>query len=167
MSEHEIKLPEGMEADEAADVLREYGAAEDAQIVETTKLDSLKGEIEEFKQVFAELLAEESPQSAETLADQSAKALTEPYRDEEGDLEVETLRQEPETGEVDSKEDKEPDGFDVSALSRDEIEEIETLERKKGVFAERGIDGRIDSLKAEMADIAGVDEYEDIEMEEL
>lgn len=166
MSEHEIKLPEGMEADEAADVLREYGAVEDAKIVETTKLDSLKGEIEEFKQVFAELLSEESPQSAETLADQSAEALTEPYRDEEGDLEVETLRQEPETGEVDT-ETEEPDGFDVDSLSHGDVEEIKTLERKRRAFDSRGVNDRVDVLENKMADVAGVDEFDEIEMEEL
>lgn len=169
MSDNTIELPEGLDVDAARDVLREFGQADDAQIINQSKLDSLESEIDEFKSVFAELLSEESPQSAETLSEQSAKALTEPYRDDEGSIEVDTLRQEPESGEVDTTEGTEgSDSTDISVdnLSLDDKEKIQTvLMPKRTSFKSRGMDSRVDALETQIADTFGAESYEEVEPE--
>lgn len=168
MSETEIELPEGMTADEAVDVLREYGTTEEPAIVTTNKIDSLKESIDEVKAVFASALSEESPQSADALAKQDLDALTEPFRDEEGDIEVDTLTQNPETGDVSgSEEEDEPEGFSPDTLSREDVDTLTFKNRKRNAFAERKIDSKVDELESEMAEIAGVEDFDEIEMEAL
>lgn len=169
MSEKEIELPNGLDVDTATEVLQEYGSTDDAQIVKSETLDSLKAEIKEAKEAFAAVLEQESPQSAETLARQDMDALTEPFRDEEGEIDVDTLRQVPETGDVDTDTPEEPEveGFDIDSLSRDDIEKLDLLAQKRKAFDNRGVPSRVDSLEAEMAEVAGVEDFEDIELEAL
>ena len=57
MSKKEIKLPEGLDADTAFDVLREYATTEEAQIIPSDRLDALESEITEAKEAFAAVLA--------------------------------------------------------------------------------------------------------------
>lgn len=162
MSKKEIKLPDGLDADTAFDVLRDYATTDDAQIIPSGRLDALESEITEAKEAFAAILAEESPQSADTLSRQDMDALTEPFRDEEsGDIDVDTLRQTPETGTVSDK-NEENDGFSVDSLGLSDKQELETLNKKRKAFDSRGIDSRVDALEAEMAELAGADEFEEI-----
>lgn len=167
----EIQLPEGLDAEEAADVLRAYARHEEPTINETETLETLRSEIEEFKEAFAAVLSEQSPQSAETLARQDADALTEPFRDDEGDIDVDTLRQDPQTGSGGGGADNDGgdggDGFDPDALSLEDRDKLQLLRRKHKSFAKRGVDKTVDSLEAEMAEVAGVDEMDEIDWEVL
>lgn len=169
MSDNEIKLPEGLDVDTARDVLREFARTEEAQIVAEETLDALREEISEAKEAFAAVLAEESPQSAETLARQNMVALTEPYRDDKGEIDPDTLRQEPETGDADGGDggDGDADGFDPDALGLSTREELETLSQKRTKFQNMGIEGRVEDIEAEMADLAGAPDYETLETEVL
>ena len=163
MSNNEIKLPGSLDADAARDVLREFASTDDATIVSSDRIDALESEITEAKEAFAAVLAEESPQSADTLARQDMDALTEPFRDEDGDLDVDTLRQEPETGDVDAT----PEGGDdteptIDALGRSDREAIRTKRQKMSTFQSRNMSGRVDSLQREIAGIVGAESYDDI-----
>lgn len=164
MSEHKIRLPEGLDAETAADVLREYAGTDEAQIVSDDTLSSLREEITEAQAAFAAVLAEESPQSADTLARQDMDALTEPFRDDDGDIDVDTLRQEPQTGDTGgSGGDGGGDApVDVDSLSRSEADEIRKLRQKVTTFESRGMSGRVDALQAEIADTLDADDYEDV-----
>lgn len=142
-----IELPEGMDVGTARDVLREFGTTEDAQVVSEDTLESLRDEISEAKEAFAALLAEESPQSAETLSRQDMDALTEPFRDEEGEIDVDTLQQTSETGAVEVDEEAEEDDVDLDALAEetglqfsDEHDAVETLRQRYQKYKQAGWD---------------------------
>jgi len=162
MSNKEIRLPEGMDADQAVDVLREYANEDDAQIVNSDTLESLKSEVQSAKEAFAALLAEESPQSADTLARQDMDGLTEPFRDEEsGEIDVDTLRQTPESGTGNNAGDDDG-GFTIDSLGLEDERQLDTLNKKRKAFDSRGIDSRVDALEAEMTELAGADDFEEI-----
>lgn len=163
MSAHEIRLPDGLDAEEAADVLREFGSTDDAQIVSGSRLDSLETQISEAKEAFATVLAEESPQSADTLSRQDMDALTEPYRNDDGDIDVDTLRQTPQTGDVGG--DEGGDGFDPNGISLNDRDELDTLEKKRSVMASRGMENRAGEIESEMADLVGAPDYETLAAE--
>lgn len=170
MSHKEIQLPDGLDAETAADVLRRYAATDDAQIVDNDTLSQLRAEIAEAKEAFAAVIAEQSPQSAETLARQDMDALTEPFRDDDGAIDVDTLQQRPETqngGTTTGTGTDAPEGFNVEALSLSDRRDLETLRMKRNTFRNRGIDSRADALESEMKDLAGVEDVDDIEWEAL
>lgn len=163
MTQDEIHLPDGMSVDEARDVLREYHDTDDAQILDQETLSALREEIAEAKEAFAAVLAEESPQSADTLARQDMDALTEPYRNDDGDIDVDTLRQEPETQTSAGGSGNGDDPVDIDTLGRDERELVQKKRQKITTFEERDMDGRVDALKGDIAEIVGADDYEDVE----
>ena len=167
MSDNQLRLPDGMDLEAAESVLREYANEEDAQIVSSGAIDSLESEVNEFKQVFAELLSEQSPQSADTLARQDAEALTEPYRNDDGDIEVDTLRQTPETGDPDDPTDSDdPDAPDIDALSGSEQRRIvEVLQPKRRSFQNRGMDNSAEKIESEILELTGFDDYDEVEPE--
>lgn len=167
MSENHLRLPDGLDLETAESVLREYAQTDDAQIVSEGTVDALETEVQEFKAVFAELLAEESPQSADTLARQDAEALTEPYRNDDGDIEVDTLRQTPETGDPDDPDGgSDPSDPDLDALSGTEQRRIvEVLQPKRRSFRQRGMDESADAIETEILELTGYDEYDDVEPE--
>jgi len=161
---NEIHLPDGMDAETARDVLREYATEDEAQIVDNDTLENLKEEVASAKEAFAAVLAEQSPQSADTLSRQDMDALTEPFRDDEsGDIDVDTLRQSPETETTTENEDEETEGFDMETLGLSEQQELETLNTKRKAFASRGVDSRVDALENEMTELTGADEFEEID----
>lgn len=163
MTEKEIRLPDGIDVETAIDALREYAQTEDAQIISSGKIDSLESEIKEAKEAFAAVLSEESPQSAETLSRQDMDALTEPFRGEEGDIDVDTLRQIPETGEVNDDSDE---GSDMDTLSASEKEAIQDKLERADMFESRTPE-HAESLRGEAADIAGVEDADEIEVDNL
>ena len=173
MSNKEIRLPDGLDVETATDVLGEYARTDDAQIVDKDTLEGFKEELKAAKEAFAAVLAEESPQSADTLARQDMDALTEPFRDDEGSIDVDTLRQNPETGSGNGAGDGGDNGgngtgngFDVDALDHSTIEEIRTIDLpKKTAFENRGMDKRVDTLEAEIAEKVGAESFEDVAAE--
>lgn len=168
MSDNTIELPEGLDVGTARDVLREFGQTDDAQVISSDRIDSLESEINEAKEAFAAVLAEDSPQSADTLSRQDMDALTEPFRDDDGDIDVDTLRQEPETtaGNGSNEGDNGSD-FDGDSIGLGDKEELETLNRKRTAMRNRGMDGRADEIEQEMVDLVGADEIDTLEKEVL
>lgn len=110
-----------------------------------------------------DFLTEESPQSAETLARQPMEALIRPFTDTTETSPVDTLHQTPETGDVDGGVSS-GSGFDLDSLSHSMVKELETLHKKRRAFEARGMEKRVVELEEEMADIAGVDGYEQIDI---
>lgn len=165
MSENEIRLPEGLDVETATDVLREFATTDGAQIVSSDRLDALEEEITEATEAFAAVLAEESPQSADTLARQDMDALTEPFRDDDGDIDVDTLRQDPQTGDGSGGGGGTADdtGFDPDAVGLATKEELETLERKRSAMASRDMDERAGEIEQEMLDLVGAGEDTDVD----
>ena len=154
---------------EAIDVLRDYHSREEPTIIDSDTLEDLRDEVAEAKEAFAAVIAEQSPQSADALARQDMAGLTEPFRDGDGDIDVDTLQQTPETQEPGTPDDEggDDDGFDPDALSLSEREELQRLHKKRTTFANRGMDGRADTLAREMADLADVEDHDEIELEAL
>jgi len=173
MSDKEIRLPEGLDVDTATDVLREYATTDDAQIINEDTLADLREEIAEAKEAFAAVLAEDSPQSADTLARQDMDALTEPFRDDEGDIDVDTLRQEPETGDAGGGDGSgggdggDDGGFDADSVGFGTRNELETLARKRTTFESRDMDGRVAEIEAEMVELSGAPDFDTLQKEVL
>lgn len=170
MDGHKLRLPEGLDAETAADVLREYARTDDAQIIDQDTLERLQQEVSEAKEAFAAVIAEQSPQSADTLARQDMDALTEPFRDDDGAIDVDTLQQTPETQSGGSKASDAgtgTDGFNPEALSLSERETLQRNRMKHTTFTNRGMDKRAGQIEAEMEALAGVDDIDDIDWEVL
>lgn len=169
MSDNKYKLPDGLDAETAKDVLRQFSSTEEAQVISKNRLDSLESEIKEAKEAFAAVLSEDSPQSADTLARQDMDALTEPFRDEDGDIDVDTLRQEPQTGDVGGSDgsDDGSSGFDADNIGLGTKEELDTLDRKRTAFKNRGMENRAEEIEQEMMDITGADSIDTLEKEVL
>lgn len=166
----EIQLPESLDAEQAADVLRAYAKLDEPEMVESETLSALKNEITEAKEAFAAVIAEQSPQSAETLARQDMDALTEPFRDDEGSIDVDTLRQEPVTQDGpsgDSDGDDPSTDWDGQSMTLDQNDTLQQLSRKRTSFQNRGIESRVDALEAEMVEVAGAPDFETLEREVL
>lgn len=179
-NDNEITLPDGLTVDTATDVLREYAQHDDASIIPSNQLDTLRDELQEAKQIFAEVLEEEgSPLSADVLAKSDMEDLTEPFRDEEsGEIDIDTLRQTPETGDTKNTQNGNTQtntggngtggstGVDLDTLdasTRQEIRDIDLVKIES--FENRGMSGRVDTLKAEVAEKVGADSFDDIEAE--
>lgn len=77
---------------------------------------------------------------------------------------VDTMQQTPETGTVKTHVSGDS-GFDMDTLDRSTVKDLETLDRKRKTFASRGMEKRVGELEEEMADLAGVDSYEQIKLE--
>jgi hypothetical protein len=167
----EIQLPERLDAEQAADVLRRYAQFEEPEMVESETLSALNDDVAELKSVFAGILAEQSPLSQDALAENSVASLTEPFRDDAGDIQPDTLAQTPETqtggGEAtdDGPDADATDGFDPETLTLSEKERLQHLKRKHTSFANRGIEGRVDALEQEMLEVAGADDFDTLEQE--
>jgi len=173
MSNKEIRLPEGLDVETATDVLREFATTDEAQIVSSDRLDALQNEIAEAKEAFAAVLAEESPQSADALARQDMDALTEPYRDDDGDIDVDTLRQVPETGDTGGdggdggSGGDGGDGFNADGVGFEVRDELDTLAKKRSSFQNRGMDGRVADIEAEMVDLSDAPDFDTLQEEVL
>lgn len=168
MTEKEIRLPDGLDVETATDVLREFSRIDgDAQIVNSDTLSGLKDEINAAKEAFAAVLAEESPQSADTLARQDMDALTEPFRDEEGEIDVDTLRQNPETGSGNGAgEGGEPgDEFNPEQITRSDMDNLDTLRKKHTAFTNRGMEKRASEIEAEMVDTVNAPDFDTLQEE--
>ena len=163
MSSREVELPEGMSAHTAVKVLERYVTTEDATIVPGEMFE----ELQEAKAVFAKALEDSTPQSADVLASMDMAALTEPFRDDDGELAVDTLTQSPETRAVPTGGADTTSAFDPETLSLSEREKLQQLRKKVATFRTRGVDKRADTLEAEMADLAAVDDVENIDWEQL
>jgi len=182
MSEKEIRLPDGLTTDEAVDVLQRYASTENATIVDgdtAETLDTLEGlesfdtldsvveELKEAKEAFASLLESESPQSADTLSEMPMDALTEPFRDDEGDgIQIDTLGQSAETSGAGAG-GNDGDDFDAREAKLNHKSELETLQRKARTFENRGMDERAEELRDEAVDIADAPDYDTLEKEVL
>jgi aryl carrier-like protein len=170
--EKTLELPEGMAVEDAADVLGEYHTTDDAQIISEERLDGLESKVDELADVFRAALDEQTALSRETIDSMPVDALCNEFRNEDGELEPDTLNQSPETttGESGSEDEGgDSDGDWLDSLSRSEADEIRRKIRKADSFEGRGVDSRADTLRAEAAEIAGTDkdEMEDLKLEAL
>lgn len=168
-----LELPEGMAVDDAADVLGEYHTTDEAQIVSADTLSNLEDKVDELADVFRAALDEQTALSRDTIDSMPVDALCNEFRDEDGEIAPDTLNQEPETTTGgDGGSDGGDGGSDTpddwrETLSRDDEEELQLIRRKITSFENRGIEGRVDALEQEAAEIAGVDDPETIEWEAL
>lgn len=85
------------------------------------------------------------------------------FTNSSGTATVDTLHQTPETGDVDSQPSQTGE-FAIDSLSHWTVKELETLDRKRRTFESGGIESRVEELAEEMADLAGVDSYEQIKL---
>lgn len=161
MSEKTLELPEGMTADAAIDVLREFHTTEEAQIVSADTLSAKDEQLEEFAGVFRDALKAEKGLKEETVDAMGVDALAHEFRGEDGEIEADTLSQSPETQTAET-----PDEPNKDTLSADEKQEVEDKLRRADLLESRTPD-HADTLRSEAADLAGVDEADDIEVDAL
>lgn len=170
----EIQLPESLDAEQAADVLRAYAQMEEPEMVESETLSTLTSENDELKSVFAGILAEQSPLSEDALAENSVASLTEPFRNDDGEIEPDTLAQTPESqaggGSPADGGDSGADGgsgWSGENMTLSQNETLQQLKRKRTSFQNRGIEGRVDALEQEMVEVSGAPDFETLDKEVL
>ena len=161
MSDKTLELPEGMTADKAIDVLREYHKTDDAQIVSNDTLSKKDERLEELAGVFRDALKNEKGLKDETVNAMGVDALAHEFRNEEGEIEADTLSQTPETETPETPADPEND-----TLSADEKKEIQDMLRRADLMESRTPD-HADTLRSEAADMAGVEDADEIEVDAL
>lgn len=159
-----LELPEGMTADDAADVLGEYHTTDDAQIISSERMDSLQSKVDELADVFRAALDEQTALSRETIDEMPVDALCNEFRDEDGDISPDTLQQNVETttgGDDPNRADPENDTLssEEKATVRDKLDKAEMMDDRTPEYA--------DTLRSEAASIAGVDDAEEIEVDAL
>lgn len=164
MSDKTLELPEGMTADEAADVLGEYHTTDEAQIVSGDTLADKNNTIEELAAVFREALGEQTTLSEDTISAMPVDALCNEFRGEDGEIEPEVLAQTPETGTVETPDEN--DDPEADTLSADEKAEVREKLDKAEMMGDRTPE-YADTLRAEAAEIAGVDDADEIEVDAL
>lgn len=160
MSEKTLELPEGMTADDAIDVLREYHKTDDAQIVTADTLAAKDEKLDELAGVYRDVLKNEKGLKEETVEAMGVDALTNEFRNEDGEIEADTLSQSPET------ELPEETPGDKDTLSAEEKAEVEDKLRRADLMESRTPD-HADTLRNEAAEIAGVEDADEIEVDAL
>jgi hypothetical protein len=156
-----LELPQGMTADKAIDVLREFHETDEAQIVSNDTLAAKDDKIESLAGPFRDALKAQKDLPEETVEGMSVDALTAPFESEDGEIEPDTLSQSPETQSPD--ESPEPD---TDTLSGEEKEEVRDMLRRADLLESRTPD-HADTLRSEAAELAGVDDHEEIEVDAL
>ncbi|MFC6825682.1 hypothetical protein [Halopelagius fulvigenes] len=162
--------PSVVEADVEA-LADEMETYDDPHVVEAEDYDALAERVETVRSVLADALAERTGMQTSTAEALSLDNLMAEFETDDGEFDAEALVQSPETGSTDD-DPADPNGGDVGAddgvdaLSEDEREEIrsklaraDTLNGVNSSYAE--------SLREEAAEAAGVDSYDDIDMEAL
>jgi hypothetical protein len=156
-----LELPEGMTANEAIDVLREYHETEEAQIVSNDTLSRKDDRLAEFAGVFRDALKSERDLKESTIDAMPVDALAEEFRGEDGEIQADTLSQSPETEATDETPEPESD-----TLSGEDKEEVRDMLRRADLLESRTPD-HADTLRSEAAELAGVDDHEEIEVDAL
>lgn len=162
MSEKTLELPEGMTADAAIDVLREFHTTEEAQIVSADTLSAKDEKLEEFAGVFRDALKAEKGLKAETVDAMSVDALAHEFRNEDGEIEADTLSQNPES----QTPDETPNDSETDTLSAEEKQAVEDKLRRADMLESRTPE-HADTLRSEAADLAGVEDADEIEVDAL
>jgi len=163
MSEKTLELPEGMTADTAIDVLREYHTTDDAQIISNDTLAAKDDQLDEFADVFRDALKQSRDLKDSTIEGMPVDTLAEEFRGEDGDLEVDSLAQNPETQTTTPDEGNEGG---VDTLSADEAQEVKD-KLKRAQMLEGRTPEHVDTLRSEAAELAGVEDAGEIEVDAL
>jgi len=148
-----IELPNGLDLDTAKDVLREFATTDDAQIVSADTLSAKDEKIDELAGVYRDALQQQKDLSEEAVNGMSIDALTAEFRNDDGELEADTLAQNPETGTANT-------GGDGGNPDVDNLERIEQIRDKLDTVGNALPDERVDALHNEAADLAGADDYD-------
>jgi len=143
----EITLPAGMETDEAVEVLEEAGEYNDPEIVEADNYEALQDKVSQVRGVLEEALIDRTELKEETVSALAFEALTAEFEDEEGELQVEALSQEPETSEPEPEESPEALGENADK------EKAEALYNDYQTFGTEG-------LKADIVEALGVEDFD-------
>lgn len=146
---------------EAVETLRDYQRHEEPTIREQDDVEALREDLDDAKQVFAEALADKTGMQAETLASLDWSALRGEFENDDGDLDAETLFQQPEGGTA------EADGTEDTGLDDEGRERIQEIDKKLELLGSALPRSRKDELKAEACGLADVEDYSDVEAEVL
>lgn len=165
-----LVLPDNLEPSQAQDVLQEYASHDEAEIVDADEWQSRQSTVDKVKEFLAGALSEQTGMSQETLSNQSLDALAEPFETEDGEIEVDTLSQEPETQEETPTEDADEDGddgFNPDTLGRSTVDNLRQKNHKRKTFLNRDVESRADALEQEMVEEVGAPDFETLESEVL
>jgi len=164
MSDKTLELPKDMTVETASDVLGEYHTTDDAQIVSADTLSSLENRVDELAEVFRAALENKTTLSKETIEAMPVDALCNEFRDEDGDISPDTLNQSPETTTGDGGDGGDNGGTDT--LSAEEKQTVRDKLDKADMMADRTPE-YADTLRSEAADLAGVEDADEIEVDAL
>lgn len=118
---------------------------DEPEMLESSELEELTTTVNRIKGFLGELLVEEKGLKEDTVSSLSASAMIGEFEDDEGEIAVAVLEQNPETGTADEDVD-EPDASDADdGADAEEIEEqVAVLEAKRAALANTSAAKRID-----------------------
>lgn len=149
--------------EEPVEVLSEYQAAEQPEIVESDALEHKDEQIDEFADVFREVLSERTRLKESTLEAMDVDALANEFRNEDGEIEAETLSQTPETQNPPANPGGSTGKDTLSAEEKSEIED----KLKRADLLENRTPEHAETLRSEAAELAGVEDADEIEVDAL
>lgn len=150
---------------ESEALLNDAAQYDDLKMVESSDYEALSESVDAVKDVLGEALAERTGLTVDTAKGLELEALMAEFEDEDGDLDAEALVQSPEAGGAEEPDEPEqPSG--AESLSSEERDELRSLSARAETFD--GVDPEYaESLREDAAELAGVDAFDDIEMEAL
>lgn len=149
--EEEAVLSAAESLESPVEALEAYSAAEQPSIVDeetsevvpTDEYESLQEQVGEMESIMGEALSERTDLKESTIEALSFEALCDEFRDDDGNLEVEALVQEPET------EEPEPESLEEDEMSD---EDVEALQDKADVFGNTALGTTYKEQLADMED---------------
>lgn len=150
------------DVENAQDVLNEYADADSPEVVEQDVLEAKDDQLDEFAGVFRDALKQNRDLKESTVEAMPVDTLAEEFRGEDGDLKVDSLAQNPET-QTTNGGDETPS---VDTLSGEEKSEIKEKLRRAAMLEGRTPD-HVDTLRSEAAELAGVEDADEIEVDAL
>jgi len=118
------------------------------EVVPTDEYESLQDQVSEVESIMSEALAERTDLKESTIEALSFEALADEFRDEDGDLQVEALVQEPETAEPEPEDEPEDDS---EALEEDP----EVIKERHKAFKGAGMTEKAEALAEQYENATG------------
>lgn len=160
---------------DSVELIDDAEALDSPTVVDANEYEALQEDVEEIKELLGNVLVEERGLKETTVEAMSLEAMTSEVRDEDGNLDIDPLSQEPETGDPGDPGDGGSGGagdgggngsggdVDLSGVDRETRTEAAHKLRKAKMLQDRTPE-HAEALEAEACDLLGVDDAEALEL---
>jgi len=138
---------------------------DDPRVVSESEFEALQEDVDAVRDVLGAALQEHRNLTDATVEAMSIEAMAAEFRDDDDDLGIDAFTQDPETGGSPSDPD-DPDAGpgSIEALAADQRSDVKDKLRRADLLEDRTPD-HAESLRREAADIVGVDDPDDLDVE--